>query len=192
MAETNEYSKAKQIKSLLCVLGTGFLAALVLSISMLYYYNPHGKYLAENVLLTPENAFGLSFAESGARSKERVLFDHFDFSYYNDKTKQKKVIEINREQYAKFYASVSRDISLSDVNDTIRNRFVQGPHASLALVVKSPGGSSKSVFSEVEFSFDGDYYRVQLRQQGAAGGDWAYYYHPGIYRTVMESLLDKS
>lgn len=185
MAEMNYNSKTKQIKSLLCVFGAGLITAILLSLALLYYYSPPGTYLAKNVLLMPQNVANLSFVDPATKSKERVIFDQFDFSYYDAKAKRRVIIEISQGQYTRFYELVQNEKSLMAVEESIIQGFQQGSQASLALMVGNNAHTYKSVFSEVEFSNQGDYYRVQLRQQNSSGDDWAYFYHPGIYQKVI-------
>ena len=185
MKKMNGHSKFKDVRRLLSVVGAALLCAILLTTGMLHYYGPNGRYSSQNVLLSPENAFSLSFADPGTKSAGRYIFDRLDFSYYDVKTKQKKVVDVNEEKYGRFYALVKNEESLAVVDDAVLNLFSHGASTSLTLMIEAPTGG-KTVFSEVDFTDQGDYYRVLLRQDGRSGDGWAYYHSPGIYQKVMD------
>lgn len=190
MAEIKDFSKGKQVKRLLWVLGSGIGAAVLLSLFFLNYYNPSGSYLAKNVLLTPENAFALSFSEPGPKAKtsNRYVFDHVEFSYYDWNEKKHKAVPVKQEDYADFYALVSSEKSLIEANEEIQHLFNQGHSPVLTIRIRDGGNGLERTFSEIAFVEGGDYYRVQLRQHGTGTG-WIYFYHPGIYQKIFKFFV---
>lgn len=191
MTEFEDISKAKQIRALLYVVVSGIIAATVLSLSMLYYYNPSGSYLAKNVLLTPDLAFASKAPEAGTKVKKGIAFDHIDFTYYDPLAKTTKIVKVDQEQYSRFYDLVKDEISINDADEAVQSRFNLGHPAALTLKLSvNNEGTSKGVeniFSEVDFADNSDYFRVKLRQQGSAAS-YAYFYFPGIYQKAINIL----
>lgn len=191
MAEINNFSKSKQIKILLGVLGSGLAAGILIALSMLYYYNPTGSYFAKNMLLDPEQAYTLRFVEPGAknRSDGRYIFESMVFSYFDKDLKQQKTIAVSREKYVIFYNFIAHEKSVLNPTEEIERLFNSPHSASLILKVKSLGEDlskgTEMTFSETDFAGDGDYYRIQLRQSGQGSG-WVYFYHPGIYQQIFK------
>ena len=55
------------------------------------------------------------------------------------------------------------------------------------LTVRSSSDDPKTatkIFQEVQFANEGDFYRVELHEQNAAH-NWAYFYHPNVYKQAM-------
>lgn len=190
MTDIGDSSKSKQIRVLLGVLGAGLVAGVIIALSMLYYYNPTGSYLAKNVLLDPENAYSLRFIEPGPKGKSlgRYTFEGVYFSYFDPIQKITKSIAVPREKYAAFYQKIAHEESIVDPSYEIQSQFNQPHQGVLAVKVRSVGeDSSKGIeitFSEIDIVNAGDYYRIRLRQSGP-GSEWAYFYHPGIYQEAL-------
>lgn len=183
-------SKAKQIRTLLGVLGGGLIAGLLIALSMLYHYNPTGSYVAKNMLLDPENAYSLRFIEPGSKGKSegKYAFSGVYFSYFDLANKQMKTIPVSRDKYDLFYRLIADETSIVNPGDDILSLFNQTHPANLALKVRAVGeDASRGIemsFYEIVFVPGGDYYRIQLRQSGP-GQEWAYFYHPGIYEEAL-------
>lgn len=190
MAEKGDSSKAKQIKVLLGVLGSGLVAGVLIALSMLYYYNPTGSYLVKNVILDPENAYSLHYVEPGAKAKtdSRYTFEGMYFSYFDIHSKESKSIPVTKSKYAELYNLIANEKSLVEPGSHIQELFNRAYPAILSLKVRSVGDDSSkgagSIFSRIDFVNGGDYYRIQLRQS-APGSGWVYFYHPHIYQEVM-------
>lgn len=190
MSEKKDSLKVKQIEVLLGVLAAGLAAGVILAVVMLYYYNPSGSYLAKNVLLDPDSAYSLRYVEPGAKAKSdnRYVFDGAYFSYYDPELNQVRPIPVDKEKYAEFYKSVANESSLVEPDSHIEALFSQPQPAVLSLKVRRVGEDAskgaESVFSRIEFAYEGDFYRIQLRHS-APGNEWAYFYHPKIYRQLM-------
>jgi hypothetical protein len=188
MTDRDDSSKTKQIKTIIGVLGSGIVAGVLIALAFLYYYNPSGSYLAQHVLLDPQNAFTLKFVERGIKPKSegRYVFEAMTFTFFDSLSKQRKVVPVSKNQYAQFYQLVAHDKSVSDPTGRLSNQQNQ---AVLALKVRALGDDSshgmEQTFSEIDFIQDGDYYRIQLRQSGP-GSDWIWFYHPHIYQEVLK------
>lgn len=179
----------KEIRNLLGVLIGSVLCALVFGGMLLHYYGPGGRYLAKNVLLSPHIAPGLSYTDRDLKTgvKGRFSFDSIDFSYYDNSTKKWLHIPVTPSNYDAFYALVSDEKSLSEVGENIKELFEKTPSSTLSLKVHSDSEThapAKS-FQDIHFVSEGDYYRVELREEGAQD-TWAYFYHPGIYQEVLQ------
>jgi hypothetical protein len=191
MAEKKDSSKSKQIKILLAVLGTGGITGILISLTMLYYYNPNGSYPVDNVLLNPENAYSLRYVEpsSKVKSEGRFVFEKMNYSYFDPNTKQTVSISIPKDKYAEFYKIISHDKSVSEPLSEIESLFRSTNPSSLALKVRPIGEDAtkgnETTFSRIVFADNGDYYRIQLRQSTSVV-DWAYFHHPKISQIASQ------
>jgi hypothetical protein len=181
----------KEIRNLLIVLTGSVLCALLFGGLILKYYSPGGSYNAKNVLLSPEMTAVLSYADTNPKTgvKGRFIFDSLNFSYYDDVAKKWWHVPVNQLNYETFYKLVSSDSSPSGTHENIKKLFNQNHFSILNLKVRSdPRGSaeiSTKTFQDIQFASQGDYYRVELREEG--GQDtWAYFYHPGIYQESLQ------
>lgn len=189
-------SKSEQIRRLLLVFGSGIALAIVLSLGMLYYYNPSGVYLAKNVLVSPESALSMRFSEGSEHrgASNRSVLSDIVFSFYDLSKHQINQRSIDLEQYRAFYQLVENDRSIEMPSDEIRGLFNQGSVASIVMSVRGENEKSYStpfssrVFQTVDLLEKGDYYRVQLRVQNTFD-NWAYFYHPGIYVETHSKIM---
>jgi len=190
MAQKDDSSKAKQIKVLLSVLGTAALLGALLSIAMLYFYNPTGSYFAGKVLLDPDNAFTLRYVEPGNKPQleKRYVFDRMLFSYVDPKSKKNLSANVPKEKYEQFYKKISADRSLTDITPEIEKMFYSSQPSVLILKVRQTGDDSskmgESTFSKIDFAENGNYYRIQLRQAIDSQG-WAYFEHAQILKEAI-------
>ena len=191
MAVKNDSSQVRQIKVLLLVLGAGLTAGILMSLLMLYYYNPTGSYLATNVLLDPDNAYTLRFVEPGAKAKSegRYVFEGMYFSYFDKSVIELKTIPVAKDKYAEFYKLIANDRSIVGPTEEIKNLFNQGHPASLILKIRSVGDDSSKgidkIFTNIDLVNEGDYYRIQLRQS-TPGSECIYFMHTNIYDVALK------
>jgi len=186
-------SKYKQIRNLLIVLVSGIACAAIMAGIMLHYYGVSGRYLIENVLLDPGMLSKLSYDEANAQSKvfSHYTFDHIEYSYWSPKEKKWKNIPVSPEQYRKFYDSIKNEKSVADVSDDVDSRFGGSTTSTLTIFVKAQEGSSGSAvpkaFQTLQFAGDGEYYRVELREQAEIAG-WAYFHRTGIGKDAYSTF----
>lgn len=174
-------SQKKQIRNLLAVLGASIAAAGIISSWMLYHYNPSGNYYAQNVLLAPQLIGNLTYQELDPKGgkKGRVLFENIEFKTPDGLKEQTYLVA--PDLYEKFYNEIAKEQSMNPVSEEAFSAFHQGRPSKLILKIQNNG--AKETLQEVHFAPTGDFYRVQLREQGEDTG-WAYYYHPGILEKV--------
>lgn len=196
MAQYEKETAAKQIRNLLLVVSSGVVAAILLTVSMVYYYGPSGLYIARNVLLSPATMERLAYNDSNPDTGglARFIFNNIEFTIYDVNVRKYQQLNIGIEKYQKFYDAVSSDRSIEDVTGDIISIFSIGYPSKLTLTVRAEqNGKSNAVtkkFQEVQFAQDGDYYRVELLDQNAIGS-WAYFYHPKIYQEVQNLFIPK-
>lgn len=186
-------TKSSEIRNLLFVIGSGVLGAILLAIAALYYYSPTGTYLARNALLSPDSATSLSYVDFSAKngSLMRYIFDEIEFTYIDPAAKKVKKLHIDLDVYKKFYDSIRNEKSLPTVSDEIKNLFNQSSPAHLRIKVHPERNASQSdakVFLSTDFVNEGDYYRIQLREQDAIE-PYAYFYHPSIYQQALKIFI---
>ena len=193
MTDKIDSSKLKQIKILLSVLCSGLCFGLLMALICLYWYNPNGSYQANNVLLDPDNAYNLRYADPGPKGKSegKYIFEGMYFTYFDANTKQQVTIPIAKDRYKNFYYLISKDSSIVEPNNEIMTLFNLKYPAFLVLKVRPIGNDLskglESTFSRVEFVNNGDDYRIQLRQS-ARGAEWTYFHHPKIYQEAYKIL----
>lgn len=186
-------SQKQQIRNLLIVLGSGFLAALLLGLFMLHHYGPSGQYLGRDALLSPKMTKQLNYNDYNSKTNgnSRFIYDHSEFAYYDDATKQLKKNTVSESHYQEFYDLIGNDMSLLNPTDSDVGRFSKGKPATLTLTVKTDSDAAwqamTKTFQEVEIVNNGDYYRVELREQNPSG-KWVYFYHPNIYNEAISTL----
>lgn len=178
-------TKAKEIRNLLFVIGSAVAAALILSLSLLYIYNPSGRYFAKNVLLAPEIMSQISYPEKQTKTGKEVrfTFEGFEFRYWDQEKKEWIKTAPKQKAYSEFYSAVAQDQSIQPISEEMRKLFNQNHLTALTVHMKSD--HDKIVFQEVYFDPGGDFYKVQLREESTAPSStegWAYFLHPGIER----------
>lgn len=180
----------KQIVQLLSVIFAALFAAALALGAMLYSWNPTGTYLAKNVLISPEVAGQISFSQYSQQTggKNRIVFDHVEFTYFDNEMRQFRNIEVDQEKYSKFYKLIESDRSLSSVDETIEQSFSQNSPSTMTVAVRNKGGGEAVPFQEVYFVED--YYRVELHEDTLAG-HYAYFYHPQIGQKTMKMFKDE-
>lgn len=178
-------SPRREIRNLLCVVFSAILGACLLTVSLLYYYNPSGRYLVNHVLLSPSLVETLSYQEIHPKTEKSTLwtFQELEFSYYNSQTKKEEVILISKALYQTFYEKIEQDANVEKVTPAIEEIFSRHPSARLVIRMRGELGESM-LFQEVQFS-QGGYYRIPLRQKAQATKSWVYFYHPGIYQEAF-------
>lgn len=187
MAETQNLSKAKQVRNLLLIIGSAIGVSFFVMFLMIYSSGQANGYLAKNVLLSPENAKILYFNDfnSKARTNSHFVFDLIEFSYYDATQRTIKHAEISVTSYAKLYELLENDISLLDasVESEVASKF---NHASrLLFKVRADDDASKENSKNLfEVDFIKDYYRISLRGQNA-DMQWAYFKHADIMEQVL-------
>ena len=182
--------KLSHVKSLLFVFSSSILSSFLLMGIMLYYYSPSGNYLSQNVLLDPKNIFELSFSDREGLLKERYKVDRIEWIYFDKALKEKKTLLLSETEYAAIYALLKNDESLKNPDRSVVDQFDKMNLSFLNLIIKNQLNSNTptSLFLKVEFSDEGDYYRVNIRQQGLERDSWVYFFHREIYKTLMKSF----
>lgn len=183
-----------RIRALLFVFCGGMLGAVILALSFLYFLGPTGSYTIRNILLSPDVAEHLSYmdAVNGSKGKAHYIFDRIEFLHYNQQTGEWKRKSIEPKAYHDFYHLILGDSSLTIVPEHVVGLFTRSNPSILSIVVKREGITSTAeearAFQEVQILPEGDYYRVQLRQQSDAPS-WAYFFHEEIYSESLKVLL---
>jgi len=180
-------SAKRDLRNIIFVLSAAVLCAVALSAYMIYYYGPTGRYLVSNALIAPDVAHAMDYRDyAAAKGKPvRYVLNGFHFSYYDAAQHRQQRIEVDPAAYSAFYAMISGDKSLEEVSSAIMSRFEDAFVASLTITVRPDDNAAAKVFQTVQLASKGDYFRIQLHQQGGLG-DWVYFYHPGIYDNALK------
>lgn len=183
----------RQINQLLLVLTSAIACALLLSLAMLYHYGPSGNYIAKNVLLAPELLSSLSYEDHNPNSGKQALytFDRIAYTYWDKESKKWKQINIDRQLYEKFYQMIAGEKSILDVPTNLVDLFLNTKSSSLIIFVdadrKSAMRNDEKPFQSVEFLQNGDYFRIELREEKING--WAYFHYPAVEKEILELFL---
>lgn len=156
-------------------------------VGLIYYYGPSGSYQLRNVLLAPGTTQSLRFSENN----KTLVFHQVQFLYRDPDTRAWTRLELSIDDYAKVYALIESDVSISGDGTDYAPLFEQGQAASLILMLRPEQSyrpaTAYQPFQEVHFS--GDHYRVELRVEGE-GRSWAYYKHDDILKEILAALGD--
>lgn len=150
---------------------------------MLHYYGGTGLHRAEHVLMEPELLGSLRYTakDPGAARAMAYVYHRMEFSYPSHQgTWEHHAVSL--QQYGNFFGAVAKEVSEDEVTDAVLGQFRRGDLLSLVLYVKPegrPGVSDARVFQEIQFSREGDYFRVELRVDDVQRR-WAYFHVPGI------------
>ena len=175
----NESSK-KQISKLLSVLFLGVIAALLLSVTLTYYYSKENHYLLENVLISPSV---LKEIENN-KDKKKAMLDKIEYAYFDFKENKRILHFLTKDEYAKLYDIIRDDVSSEPISNEIENAFLDQSKAVLSVYMIQ--NHENELFQEVEFSYRGDYYRVKLRETTPS---WIYFFHRGIYEILQNEMI---
>jgi hypothetical protein len=122
-----------------------------------------------------------------------------EYIYFNQGVSEWRNVPIDAAKYAKFFEMVSWEKSLLPVSTEVAGIFKK-PLVSRLLVSVEPSGSDRTqsgqkpakIFQEINFSPDGDYFRVELRVNNTLGNvindpndHWVYFYYPKIYQETL-------
>lgn len=171
------------------VLLLGVMGALALATFLVMNYGPTGRYSVETALLKPELLNGLNYNDYNPKTgaKDRFVFDKLEFVYMGEK--DLKRVQLSIDAYGEFYKLVEGEKSLLNPPDDLKALFATGVPARLNIVVKTesdaPWQKISKDFQQVDFAQEGNYFRVQLHEANQ-GENWAYFYHPGIYKKVYQ------
>ncbi len=168
------------------MIASGVICAVVLTAVMLGGYNPSGRYIAQNVMLSPETAKVMKY--------EGLIFDHIEYLAWNAESKVWNKQEVSLPLYQKFYSLVKGDESVQGIPREVMQLFDRNP-ATLTLFVRSDVKQTQGQghsFQVLQFATGGDYYRVELRTGGIhEAQQWAYFHHVGVADKFLGLLEDE-
>jgi hypothetical protein len=181
----------RDIRNILSVLVAAVICAGLLATLFLYYYGPSGRYLAGHALLDPMILEKINYQEQHPSTGKKVhlAFDHIEFSYFDPLKGQTRIHSLPIEAYQNFYNLVASEKSLEEVTKETLDLFLRSHPSVLSIRMRTVEGSenlSATVFQVVQFVQE-DYFRVQLHEKEE--GEWAYFYHEGLYRDIMHLFL---
>lgn len=157
-------SKKAQVIQLLVVLFSGMMAACLIGAYFLYYYNPSGNYLAKNVLLD-------------VTTIEKLSIRDIVYVRYDQANLRENKISLSLEQYERFYELVANDRSLPVEKGESHFRM-KGSHLKFYT-------ADKKVYQQVDFSSDGEFYRVPLFEHKGER-PFAYFQHANLLQSVFK------
>lgn len=176
-----------ELKNMMLVLGASVLCAIIIACALILFYGPSGSYSARDTLLDPSiiNQINIRDKTGNGKGNLQFVFDRIEFSYFDKGLGKMRRNAISVDQYEKFYALVSKDISLAEVPKTIESSFDKTYPTLLTIQMRTKEGTigANQLFQEVQF-IEEDYFRVQLKTSETKP-TWAYYRHPHLYHEIM-------
>ena len=182
----------QEIRNLLLIIGGGAALAIGAVFYLVLYHSPTGSILAKEALLSPKMMQNnLHFSEKNPKTgkNSRFIFDQVQIHSFNQITKKQAQTTLSNAQYRKIFSLIGGDWSLKEVSNTIFSRFITSLPLSMQLLVKTENSAEwervEKLFQRVDFAYQGDYFRVSLKQESKENIHFAYFYHPNIYQKVM-------
>lgn len=166
------------------LLTAAVFGAILLASVMLQQYGKTGKYTAGNIILSPEV---LQTLNSQNKTKQRIIFDRNELSYFDVGKHQAVAKTMSLEAYNHFYTLVQGDQSLEGDPIELDRQFIQQqPMATITTSMHTESAKNQTPPSKYQIVQIGtNAFRVQLKDapQGAEG--WIYFSHPLIYDQLL-------
>jgi hypothetical protein len=178
----------KEITRLVLVLGSSVIFAVAITAFFLQYYGPSGRYALSSALLEPKLLQQLNYNDTNAAigQEDRYVFDHLVYEAGGIKK------DVPLDAYRQFFQEIQSDQSPVHGQLQLAQLFAPSPYRALLIYVHTESRSGwqndKKIFQEVQFSQEGNYYRVLLHEQ-EPGRNWVYFYHPLITSKTDKLLL---
>lgn len=174
-----------QVKQIVTVLFSAVLGGFLLAFFLIWYYGPTGQYKADQTILSPEILQHINFKDAHPNTGQNVkfIYDKTDFVYFDNIRGRWVQKEIPLNIYDEFYLTISADKSLVDPKDDVLKLFQQPSPTALVTTVRTDVSPAAKAFQVIQFTRE-DYYRVKLHGHGEEG-QWANFYHQGIYQKIM-------
>lgn len=190
-----DVSKKRQIRNLLFVAGSAVFIACAVSALFLYKYSPTGTVVIKDVLISPNMLAGLNFNDTNKKTggMSRFIFDKIQFEYDDLQKGTRESKAVSSDAYQAFYDKIKSNKSLTNPSDEVKNAFNKGRNANLKIFVRTESSASfqflEKVFQEIDFSKNGNYFRVQLRESDPTGANFAYFGENEIYKIASTIFL---
>jgi hypothetical protein len=175
-----------KVRSLLLLLGSAIVCALLLTLLLIHNYGPSGRYSLKKTLIEPALVYNLAYRDVNNRTGKltHYLFDGIDLSYYSPKEGKPRNMILAPDSYALIYQLLANDLSLLKPPTTFQ------PLASLMIKVRTQSHTdsldeSKN-FQTVDFAKD--HYRVRLHEPANAN-TWIYFEHLDIDQKILTALF---
>lgn len=182
----------KQVLSLVLMLSSAVIVAFLVVAWIVYYYGSSGTYLLRNVLISPKSLESISFAGPDVKGQS-FIFNKIEFVQAEAHGQGWARYSVSKESYTEFYHSVANERSLPLISDELIRQFETLPLSTLTIFVQALDNQGKahqevSLFQEVDFLNDGDYFRVLLRDEAET---WVYFRAEGIYNKITQLFASR-
>lgn len=189
-------SQPSSIKSLILLMSFSVACALGMSIFMVQKFGPTGAYEVKNALITPYLLENMSYNDVDTKTgaPTRFEFDKLLFTYTDSVSQKPVTVPVSLSQYRTFYETIISDISINDTT-SLTALFDRPSPYKLVVKVKTiaENAAQKEAldFQEIEFASEGNFYRIQLREELNPQAQWAYYNHPDIRKKIFNIFVEK-
>jgi len=190
-------STESRISGLVTLILSAVGCAVAITAFMVYQYGPSGSYPVQKSLLNPEFIPALSFnaINSKTGAEDRYVFDNITFTYFSVDAQQPREVGVTYQQYTDFYKVIANEKSMTDVPQDFITLFDRSNPARLSIYIQTESNAQwqqeKKIFQEVQIATEGNFYRIQLRQEENPQHEWAYYHHPDIKEKAFNIFVPK-
>lgn len=193
MTANSPKSNRSDVIKLIAVLFSGVAAAFLVAVFFVMNYGPSGRYAINTVLLDPDILLQLNYNDYNAKTggNDRFVFDSLTVEYQDKTSKklEKKTIDVSR--YSQLFVFLNGEKSIVAPEESVAGLFRSGQPLDLIINVRTESPSAwqaeTKVFQEVQFSAQGDYFRVELHEDGKKG-TYAYFHKPHVTEDALKIL----
>lgn len=190
-----EKDSRKEVKSLVLMLASSVVIAFIGVVALVYYIGQPGTYRLGQVLISPEVIKEISITDYDVKTGRGnpFLFDKIEFIKADFYDKGRERYSVNTAGYEEFYEQTRGLRSIPKISEETIASLLLIPPSTLTIFVRKKGEfESRTVFQEIEFFGDSDYFRVRLRQEEKKSQEWIYFKEPGIYKRVLFLFVPKA
>lgn len=187
-------TQASNVKSLIILMLLSVGCAVAIAVYSVRTFGPSGVYEVENTLITPYLLENMSYDDFDTKTgaQTRFVYDELLYSYWHKNSQKNLTVPIDLQLYRHFYDIVRSDSSIPDGGENLNGLFHDADNLSIKVKTVSDDPLSKEtkIFQSVQFAREGNFYRIQLREELQPDGEWAYFNHLGITEKIRK-LFEK-
>lgn len=189
----NTPSAKGQIRSLLLVLFSGLAAGVIALAYLIYFYGPSGSYNSSNILIDPGY---LSYVQVNEGNNNKFTFHKIEFTFQDMASsgqKEWKTVQLSESQYAKLFDLLKGKTSLADTVK-VEPLFDRSKAPSMVIFVKGEVNRQPTikVFEEVQYSPNGNFFRIRAPGRNNFEMIWAYFESDGVLQKSIQAIKTES
>lgn len=188
-------SQASNVRSLIILMFFSVACAFAIAIFSVQTFGPTGSYEVKNALITPYLLENMSYNDTDTKTgaETRFVFDQLLYTYRDTHAQKTLTKPITLQDYRRFYEVINGDSSIVDGGSNLETLFNDADQLviNVKTVTDDPLQSEKKLFQEIHFAREGNFYRIELREDMNPQEKWAYYNHLGITAAIKQLFVEK-